>query len=75
LFGSSSDTWQYDPSTDTWLQQFSFSNNTPVTGASRASAIGFGIGDFGYLMAGGAGNTKYDDCWKFNPAGVEPDNK
>lgn len=70
-----SDTWQYDPSTDTWIQYFSFSNNTPVTGAARSSAIGFSVGDFGVLVAGGAGNTKYDDCWKFNPTGVEPDNK
>lgn len=69
------DTWRYDPSTDTWLQYFSFANNTPVTGASRSSAVGFSVGDFGYLVAGGAGNVKYDDVWKFNPAGIEPDNK
>ena len=73
--GALSDTWQYDPSSDTWIQYFSFSTNTPTTGNARASAIGFAIGDYGYLTTGGSGNVKLDDCWKFNPLGVEPDNK
>lgn len=70
-----SDTWQYDPATDAWLQYFSFASNTPVTGSARSGAVSFSIGDFGYIVTGGAGNTKFDDCWKFNPVGIEPDNK
>ncbi|MBI1767497.1 MAG: galactose oxidase [Bacteroidetes bacterium] len=74
--GASNDTWQYDPSLDSWIQYFSFSTNTPNTGASRAAAIGFGIGDYGYIVTGGSGQSvKFDDCWQFNPSGVEPDNK
>ena len=74
--GALSDIWRYDPSSDSWIQYFSFSTNTPTTGNARASAIGFAVGDFGYLTTGGSGTSnKLDDCWKFNPVGVEPDNK
>ncbi len=73
------DTWQYDPVHDTWLQFFSMTTNTPIAGAPRSSAIGFTVNingtDFGILTTGGNGTKKLDDCWKFNPAGNEPDNQ
>lgn len=80
-----SDTWQYTPPTvskngivtsgDTWLEYFSFSNNTPVIGVARDSGFGFAIGSFGYITTGKSGSRRLDDCWVFNPLGVEPDNK
>jgi hypothetical protein len=53
--------------------------NTPITGAARSSAVSFAVtvGNAGYgiITTGGSGNTKFDDCWRFNPLGVEPDYK
>jgi N-acetylneuraminic acid mutarotase len=74
--GPNGETWRYDPSKDSWIQYYSFNNNWPIAGSSRSGAVSFAIGDFGYITTGGSGTTfKFDDCWKFNPAGVEPDNK
>jgi hypothetical protein len=74
--GANGETWQYDPSKDTWIQYYSFTTNWPTAGSSRFGAVGFGIGNFGYVTTGGSGTAfKFDDCWKFNPVGIEPDNK
>ena len=70
------DCWQYNPTTDTWLQYFSMTTNVPIAGPSRTLAVGFTINNsFGILTTGGNSSQKYDDCWKFDPTGVEPDNK
>lgn len=70
------DCWQYDPSTDTWLQYFSMTTNVPIAGPSRTLAVGFTINNtYGVLTTGGNSSQKYDDCWKFDPIGVEPNNK
>ncbi len=73
------ETWQYTPSNDTWVAQYSFTTNAPVSGSGRNGAIGFGLSvsgkSYGYVVTGSAGNLKFDDCWQFNPAGIEPDNK
>lgn len=72
----SGDCWQYNPNTDTWLQYFSMTTNVPIAGPNRILAVGFTINDsYGVLTTGGNSSLKYDDCWKFDPAGVEPDNK
>jgi len=72
----SGDCWQYSPATDTWLQYFALTTNVPIAGPARVAAVGFSINNsFGVLTTGGNGNIKYDDCWKFDPAGIEPDNK
>ena len=74
--GPLSDTWQYDPSKDLWTQYYSFSTNTPTAGSARSGACSFSFGDgYGYLTTGGSGNVKFDDTWRFNPTGTEPDNK
>jgi hypothetical protein len=50
--------------------------NIPVAGTSRSGAVGFTIKNtYGILTTGGNGTIKYDDCWQFDPAGIEPDNK
>jgi hypothetical protein len=70
------DCWQYNPTTDTWLQYFSMTTNIPIAGPSRILAVGFTINNsFGVLTTGGNGTLQYDDGWKFDPLGVEPNNK
>lgn len=75
----SGDCWQYNTATDTWLQYFSLVTNVPINGVTRLAPVGLTvkIGDshYGILTTGGSGNNKLDDCWRFNPVGVEPDNK
>jgi N-acetylneuraminic acid mutarotase len=73
------DCWQYNPTSDTWIQYFSMTTNIPIAGVARSAAVGFtvqvGSTTVGILTTGGNATLKYDDCWKFNPLGVEPDNK
>lgn len=78
--GPRGDTWQYDPSNDTWIEYFSFTTNQPITGASRYGTIGFALptatGTYGYIVTGESARTsQYDDAWKFIPDGLEQDNK
>lgn len=73
------DTWQYDPSTDNWVEYYSL--NTEAQ--SRLGAVGFGlpIGNVSYgFIATGANSpnssaTRLDDVWKFDPTGTEPNYK
>jgi N-acetylneuraminic acid mutarotase len=57
------DFWQYDPATDTWAAVDSF------PGEARYAAVGFAIGDTGFLGTGflGVGNY-FNDFWEFTPA-------
>ncbi len=56
------DFWRYDPGTDTWTQIMSFE------GGARRSAVGFSIGNFGYV---GLGQDSLDhivaDFWRYDP--------
>jgi N-acetylneuraminic acid mutarotase len=65
------DTWQYDPSTDNWLEYYSLNSEAQ----SRATAIGFGVGAKGYIATGVNGSTRLDDVWIFDPVGTEPNYK
>lgn len=59
------DFWEYDPAKDTWTQKADFA------GAEREGAVGFSIGDKGYLGTGFDNRTRRqctDDFWEFNPA-------
>jgi N-acetylneuraminic acid mutarotase len=74
------DTWQYDPDTDTWVQYYSFTKNTPVAGSIREGAVSFTLttstGEYGYLVTGQYSPfVQLKDFWKFDPLGVEPNNK
>ncbi|MCJ8166996.1 galactose oxidase [Pontibacter sp. E15-1] len=59
---SMKDVWVYNPATDKWreLEAENFSRS------ERESAIGFSIGDFGYLGLGRTGYTRYSDLWQLN---------
>lgn len=57
------DIWEYNPMTDTWTQRQNFSGN------GRYSAVGFSIGDNGYITCGVGidGATYFNDLYLFNP--------
>ena len=58
------DLWEYDPSEDVWTQKADFG------GTGRASAIGFSIGDKGYIGTGyyyDEGWQLLSDFWEYNP--------
>lgn len=62
------DLWEYDPTNDTWTKKTNF----PGTG--RAFAVGFSIGDKGYIGGGTEPDTttggihSKNDFWEYNPA-------
>lgn len=54
------DFWEYDPTFNTWTQKMEFG------GAGRCDAVGFSVGDKGYIGTGG--NAAYlKDFWEYNP--------
>lgn len=57
------DFWEYDPLKDTWTQKADFG------GIGRSGAVGFCIGNKGYLGTGeGNDNTYLKDFWEYDPA-------
>jgi hypothetical protein len=59
------DFWEYDPVTDTWTIKASFD------GGARYDAIGFSIGDKGFIGMGIFATdtaTYYKDFWEYDPA-------
>lgn len=56
--------YQYDPATNTWTQKAS------VPGNARRGAVGFSIGDYGYIGTGETNVSPYEqnDFYKYNPA-------
>jgi N-acetylneuraminic acid mutarotase len=64
------DFWEYDPAIDTWTQKANFG------GAVRSGAVGFSIGNMGYIGTGegalqsdGVTHSFYKDFWQYDPAG------
>ncbi len=65
--GSDEDTkdfWEYDPETNVWTRKADFS------GAARQVAVGFNIGNKGYIGTGRTTgfNTLFQDFWEYDPA-------
>jgi N-acetylneuraminic acid mutarotase len=57
------DFWEWDQATNVWIQK------TDLAGDPRASAIGFSIGNKGYIGIGTGGNITYAfrDFWEYDP--------
>jgi N-acetylneuraminic acid mutarotase len=59
------DLWEYDPATDTWTQKADFAGN------GRYDAIGFSIGNKGYVGTGMeyilGGGGLFEDFWEYDP--------
>ena len=53
------DFWEYDPSANSWTQNASFG------GTVRYLAVGFSIGNKGYI---GTGGNHYNDFWEYDPS-------
>jgi N-acetylneuraminic acid mutarotase len=60
-----SETWQYNPDTDTWRKMNSFEGNP------RISAVGYSIGNLGYVATGRSSSLYLDDVWSFDPTAVD----
>lgn len=58
--GAEKDFWEYDPAGNTWTQKADFS------GARRVSAVGFNIGNKGYLGLGYNDVTVYKDMYEYD---------
>jgi len=57
-----SDVWEYDVTSDTWTSKNAFE------GYTREGAVGFSIGNYGYLTTGNSGaSSRFDDLWRFDP--------
>ncbi len=64
------DTWQYNPTTDVWVEYYSLSKEA----SQRDGSVTFAIGNFGYITTGRSGNLRFDDTWVFDPLGDEGTN-
>lgn len=64
--------WEYDPRTDSWDEV----NPLPAQMPGRVAAIGFSIGNYGYVTLGGTNTDQgqFDDTWKFIP-GIDEEEK
>ncbi len=60
--GQTKSFWQYNPSTDTWTRLEDFG------GTRRGHAIGFSIGNKGYIGTGRDPDSVRSDFWEFSPA-------
>jgi N-acetylneuraminic acid mutarotase len=60
-------TWEYNIQNDTWHQKTSFE------GAGREGALGFSIGNRGYLVTGSSSSYRFDDLWEFFPDAEQDD--
>lgn len=56
--------WEYNPTTDLWLEKTSFE------GSLRSDGVGFAIGSRGYVTTGRSGTFYFDDIWAFDPDAV-----
>ena len=63
------DNWEYDPIANSWLRKKPLpdNNSTLLGSGARYDAIGFAIGDTGYVVAG-KGNRDMNDLWQYIPA-------
>jgi N-acetylneuraminic acid mutarotase len=55
------DFWEYNTATDSWTQK------ADLGGAARGFAVGFSIGNKGYIGTGSIGSEKLNDFWEYNP--------
>jgi len=59
--------WEYNPASDLWTQK------TSLEATARTEAVGFAIGDMGFLTTGKNGSNYFDDLWGFIPGATQVD--
>ncbi len=62
-----STTWQYDPSSDLWIQKTAFE------GSARIGAVAFTLSNRGFLLTGRSGSLSFDNMYEFDPAAEQND--
>jgi hypothetical protein len=62
--GWKSDFWEYDPITNVWSQKANFGGGA---GKARELAVGFAIGNKGYVGTGKISGTLEKDFWEYDP--------
>jgi N-acetylneuraminic acid mutarotase len=60
--------WEYNPGSDLWVQK------TSLEASGRTEAVGFEIGEVGYVLAGRNGSSYFDDLWGLQPNVAQVDN-
>ena len=55
------DTWEYDPTGDTWLKKSDFE------GSARQNAVSFVVNNRAYVAIGRSSSYFFSDIWEFNP--------
>jgi len=60
-------TWEYDFSTDLWVEKTSFE------GSAREGGIGFSLDGRGYILTGNNSSYRFDDMWEFFPGDEQSD--
>ncbi|MFM9911149.1 MAG: kelch repeat-containing protein [Chitinophagaceae bacterium] len=55
------DFWEYDPANDSWKRIANF------PGAARSEAVGFAVGDKGYVGSGRIISLGFNDFWEYDP--------
>jgi hypothetical protein len=58
----SQDFWEWDQATNVWTKKANFPGN------ERSSAVGFSIGNKGYIGTGSGQGTSYKDFWEWDQA-------
>jgi N-acetylneuraminic acid mutarotase len=58
--GYLSNTWEYDPATDLWLEK------TPFEGTGREGAVGFSVDTKAFVGLGKSSTLRFDDMRSFN---------
>jgi len=59
--------WEYNPTSDLWGQK------TSLEASGRIEAVGFAVGDWGYITTGRNSSYYFDDLWGFEPNAEQKD--
>ena len=59
--------WEYDPTTDLWEEK------TGLEATARIEAVGFAIGNMGFVTTGNNSSYYLDDLWGFEPDAEQVD--
>jgi N-acetylneuraminic acid mutarotase len=59
--GAGTGVWEYDPLSDLWQRK------TSLEASARMEAVGFSIGNYGYVTTGRNVSYYFDDLWGFEP--------
>jgi N-acetylneuraminic acid mutarotase len=59
--------WEYQPTSDLWEEK------TSLEATARVEAVGFSVGNSGYITTGRSSSYYFDDLWGFEPDAAQKD--